>query len=78
LTINNLPNLKQGQNGEEVALEIYGIVLDVKAHLPAPKETAGSSQFFVIAVIVDCHHNCSREVIVVVALQLVFIISNQC
>jgi len=36
--LNNLPNLKQGQNGEEVALEIYGIVLDVKAHLPAPKE----------------------------------------
>jgi len=31
--LNNLPNLKQGQNGEEVALEIYGIVLDVKAHL---------------------------------------------
>jgi len=27
--LNNLPNLKQGQNGEEVALEIYGIVLDV-------------------------------------------------
>ena len=38
--LNNLPNLKQGQNGEEVALEMYGIVLDVKAHLPAPKETA--------------------------------------
>jgi hypothetical protein len=26
--LNNLPNLKQGQNGEEAALEIYGIVLD--------------------------------------------------
>jgi hypothetical protein len=55
--LNNLPNLKQGQNGEEVALEIYGIVLDVKAHLPAPKETAVSSLFFVIAIIVDCHRN---------------------
>ena len=58
--LNNLPNLKQGQNGEEVALEIYGIVLDVKAHLPAPKETAVSSVFFYSAVIVDCHRNCSR------------------
>ncbi len=48
--LNNLPNLKQGQNGEEVALEIYGIVLDVKAHLPAPKETAVSSLFFVILI----------------------------
>ena len=66
--LNNLPNLKQGQNGEEVALEIYGIVLDVKAHLPAPKETAVSSLFFVIAIIVDCHRNCSHEVIIVVAL----------
>jgi hypothetical protein len=35
--LKNLPNLKQGQNGGEVALEIYGIILDVKAHLPAPK-----------------------------------------
>ena len=30
IPFHNLPNLKQGQNGEEVALEIYGIVLDIK------------------------------------------------
>jgi hypothetical protein len=45
-SLNNLPNLKQGQNGEVVALEIYGIVLDVKAHLSLPKETVVSSLFF--------------------------------
>jgi hypothetical protein len=49
-------------------LEIYGIVLDVKAHLPGPKETAVSSAIVVLAVIVDCHHNCSREAIIAVAL----------
>jgi len=38
----NLPNLKQGQNGVEVAVTIYQIVLDVKAHLPGPKELAVS------------------------------------
>jgi hypothetical protein len=42
--------------------------LTVKAHLPAPKEAAVSSLFFVIAIIVDCHRNCSREVIIVVKL----------
>jgi hypothetical protein len=40
--IYNLPNLKQGQNGVEVAFAIYGIILDVKAHLPGPKELAVS------------------------------------
>ena len=49
--LNNLPNLKQGQNGEEVALEIYDIVLDVKAHLPGPKETVVSSAIVVLAVL---------------------------
>jgi hypothetical protein len=63
--LNNLPNLKQGQNGEAVALEIFGIVLDVKAHLPAPKETAVSSLLFDSAIIVDCHRNCSHKVVVV-------------
>jgi hypothetical protein len=67
--LNNLPNLKQGQNGEEVALEIYSIILDVKAHPPAPKETAVSSLLFDSAVIIDCHHNCSHKVAVVDPLQ---------
>jgi hypothetical protein len=40
--IHNLPNLKQGQNSIEVATTIYKIVLDVKAHLPGPKEVAVS------------------------------------
>jgi hypothetical protein len=35
IPLQNLPNLKQGQNG----VEIYGIDLDIKAHLPWPKET---------------------------------------
>ena len=46
--LHNLPNLKKRQNGEEVALEIYDIVLDVKAHLPPPKETAVHSLFFIV------------------------------
>jgi hypothetical protein len=41
--IYNLPNLKQGQNGVEAAFTIYGIVIDVKAHLPGPKEVAVSA-----------------------------------
>jgi hypothetical protein len=49
-------------------LEIYGIILDVKAHLPAPKETAVSSLFFDSAVIVDCHRNCSHKVVVAIPL----------
>jgi hypothetical protein len=42
MPIHNPPNLKQGQNGVEVAMTIYNIVLDVKAHLPGPKEVAVS------------------------------------
>jgi hypothetical protein len=38
LPLHNLPNLKQRQNGVEVAYEIYGIVLDVKAYLPQLKK----------------------------------------
>ena len=70
--LNNLTNLKQGQNGEEAALEIYGIVLDVEAHLPGPKETAVSSTILVLAFMVDCHLNCSHEEILAVALQLIY------
>jgi hypothetical protein len=40
--IYNLPNLKQEQNGVEAAFAIYRIILDVKAHLPGPKEVAVS------------------------------------
>lgn len=32
--IYNMANLKQGQNGVEAALTIYGIIIDVKNHLP--------------------------------------------
>jgi hypothetical protein len=42
----NQPNLKQGQNGVEVAFTIYGIVLYVKAHLPGPKEVMIILLFF--------------------------------
>jgi hypothetical protein len=75
--LHNLPNLKLGQNREEVALEIYGIVLDVKAHLPGPKETVVSSAIFVLAIIIDCHHNCSREEIFAVALPIFSIFNQQ-
>jgi hypothetical protein len=44
--IHNLPNLKQGQNGIEVATTIYKIVLDAKAHLPGPKEVAVSYYYY--------------------------------
>jgi hypothetical protein len=71
--LNNLPNLKQGQNVGEVALEIYGIILDVTAHLPAPKETAVSSLFLDSAVIIDCHRNCSHKVVVVDPLYLLLL-----
>jgi hypothetical protein len=76
--LHNLPNLKKRQNGEEVALEICGIVLDVKAHLPGPKETAVSSAIVVRVIIIDYHHNCSREEIFAVALQffLVYLTNN--
>jgi hypothetical protein len=70
--LHNLPNLVQGQNGEELALEIYGIVLDVKAHLPRPKETAVSSAIVVLAVIVDCNCNCRCEEIFAVELQFIW------
>jgi ABC-type glucose/galactose transport system permease subunit len=66
--LTNLPNLKQGQTREVVALEICGIVLDVKARLSAPKETAVSSLFFDSAIIIDCHCNCSHKVVDVVPL----------
>ncbi len=39
----NLPSLKQEQDGDEAALTIYRVVLDVvKAHLPGPKEVTVS------------------------------------
>jgi hypothetical protein len=54
--IYNLPNLKQGQNDVEVVTTIYNIVLDVKAHLPGPKEVEVSTNIFVNLVLffVDC------------------------
>jgi len=70
--LHNLPTLKQGQNAVQVALEIYGIVLDVEAHLPGPKETVVSSTILVLAFMVDCHLNCSHEEILAVALQLIY------
>ncbi len=48
--IYNLPYLKQGQNGVEAAFTIYGIVLDVKAHQPGPKEVAVSTNIVLIVV----------------------------
>jgi hypothetical protein len=52
--IYNLPNLKQGHNGFEAAFTIYGIVLNVKAHLPGPKEPAVSTNnvFVVVALLI--------------------------
>jgi hypothetical protein len=62
--LHNLPNLKQGQNDEEVDLEIYSIVLDGKAHLPGLKERVVSSTIVVLAFIVECHHNCRHKVFI--------------
>jgi hypothetical protein len=42
VAIHNLPNLKEGQNGVEITLAIYKIIVDVKAHLPGPKEVVVS------------------------------------
>jgi hypothetical protein len=70
--LHNLPNLKQGQNGVEVALEIDGIVLDVKAHLPRLKETVVSSTIVVLAFIVDCQSNFSRKEILAIMLQFIY------
>jgi hypothetical protein len=60
--IHNLPNLKQGQNGFEVALAIYKIIVDVKAHLPGPKEVAVSIIIVDVASLLfdDCHFSSNK------------------
>jgi hypothetical protein len=47
--LHNQPNLQQGKNDVEVAFTIYGIVLDVKAHLPGPKEVLHSLYYLFAA-----------------------------
>ncbi len=61
--IHNLPNLKQGQNGVEVALTIYQIILDVKARLPGLKEVTVSISVVVAAalIFVDYHFSSNKQ-----------------
>jgi hypothetical protein len=61
-----LPNMKQGQNGVEAAFTIYGIFLNVKAHLPGPKEVIVSNTLFLSSggsFIVDCCFHCNRQLL---------------
>ncbi len=60
--IHNLPNLKQGQNGVKVALAIYKIIIDVKAHLPGSKVVAVSTIVVVSAALffIDCCFICKK------------------
>ncbi len=51
--IHNLPNLKQGQNGVKAAFTIYGIILDIKARLPGPKEVSVSTSTSIVLVVID-------------------------
>jgi len=74
--LHNLQNLKQGQNGVEVAFTNYSIVLDVNAHLPWPKEGTVSNSIVLLAFIVDCHCNCNNQLLLFCGYYL-FAISNQ-
>jgi hypothetical protein len=77
--LHNLPNLQQGQNGVEVAFTIYGIVLDVTAHLPGLKEVTVTNSIVLFSVgsfIVDCHYNCNKQLLLL-CLYYLFAVPNE-
>ncbi len=76
--IYNVPNLKQGQNGVEVALAIYKIIVDVKAHLPGPKEVAVRSSIVVVTCLLfdDCHFSSNKQWLLL-GLYYLFMFSNK-
>ncbi len=76
--IHNLPNLKQGQNGVEVALAIYKIIVDVKARLPGPKEVAVSIMIVVVDTFPfdDCRFSSNKQWLLL-CLHYLFMSSNE-
>ncbi len=72
-----LPNFKQGQNGVEVALAIYKIIVDVKAHLPGPKEVAVNINIVVTSLLFDDCHFSSNKQWLLLCLYYPFIFFNQ-